>query len=1612
MSATEKLFVKIFERKKQFIEQVRQESLLWEDNLRHLLILNGIPPPPWLNNSAVHSSFPSDPKDLFKDDTLYQGQPSQAQFGVPSVGDHCSQYNSLDAVSGDLRNEVDAIKKDHDTVGRLSNLPDCSVSNAGCASSAPLELDSVAVSPQNQIEQRVSESFLDPAVSLSKLHRSRSRQKALEQRNSAKASKLLPGDGDNAGDCTAAATRSAPPSLQEDHIKELSLVNEFHPNNRSCLTEEMRRGGCLTRKDHSSNYTGRITRSKSSSQKVNTLNIGGSSVEKEDDPPLNDLNEEMELINRPSFINGSCGVQEPNLIDFQNKNIGSSVYDKRLSKPRSSSQAEHSSELLNLDSTSGRYKVVEVSDMNQPCSHVELTDLSKTSDCIKGSRWNIVKDGDFCQTEQESNIQSRSRLHRSSCPSPGDDCFTTNGSGRSIDKSVQLPQPLIAKNLQDPSVAAVGSLCSQEEPHISAVKANVGSLCSQEEPHISAVKAKEYLSRSGSENVYLTRNSKLSKSPNSKSCGQRATHSESAGKKSQNVHPTKLDPRRLSSSPKYSKLDLQISANSAEKENIAEVDASRNTRAETSCPEKSLLRLASSSNLDGGSILAESLYIKTVVAEKDLDVLENIASDANSTDNAKHKSTTTTAKVQLDFDGLVDKDPSCLGSKLAAVNPKVREEVSASRFSPDFVMSVMPKELVFDDAEETIRDGISSPDLKGSKRMSPDKELLALSEPLKLLDDDTQEVLADSFSEAVTENGLPRHTDKSVTKFNVRFPVSAPTDEVNVDLAQQSPNTISWDQNGDLFRQALPSNGKVIRFSTDVHNFNSSTESFTNDMEHSCSQHKKRKIEIESEEFLPDSTHLLEKLVDSTNQRPASGTSSIKEDNPEAVIEVQHLAFGQADDIGHELDCKSPTDVMEDSGESQKMEGSSCTVRKDEKLMLDGRCRGSDTLMLPEVDPFSFSIESTRLSFDGKAGSWHLQGNSGENNAEDLTCVERTTSSRRIYPEGDTKFLDGLSVSPRFRDLDLVDTGALPEFEGFLMQTDNEQPCTAQDEMQFETMNLPSSSADNSSLDGSRFTCSPSSYSSTPYKLHSIANIYQSLPNGLLEGYGLRTSRHLNDGSPRAFSDCRPKCNGQFTSSVQTLWDRFNSNFGSSGKRKSSKPELPCISEENENVDEIAGTFQHGIGPEGMNESITRGQPAEIVENANPSTSVLQDALTSEQEDFVISESNFDGTFQQGIGPEGMNVSITREQPAEIVENANPATSVLQDVLASEQEDFVISESNFDGTHNKVKRKLDKQDGNRTRLTSKGKDNMSISLGANGAKRNSESVHKRSSRPKLSGKDSMKLQRPTFSGRKSTRKNIVSNITSFIPLVQQKQAAAVLPGKKVIKIKALKAAEAAKRNDEMKENERKKKKEVLMELQKKKEERKKEEAKMSAKKRPRENEEKKEKEGKRKRANDMKQPEHEKILAKKEELKGKEVRESRNIVDGRDDRNKLLPQENKQGNAEKISKTEPLTKESRHEKYESGIECANKGKATKEDNDLIIKNSPLEQSYDMSPYKSDDDDEDEDDIPSNKFIPSWASKHSLLLNVSSQTMVDPETIFPRQSFCEIAEVLRPRKFVL
>ncbi|KAL9327157.1 hypothetical protein ACSQ67_007802 [Phaseolus vulgaris] len=176
--------------------------------------------------------------------------------------------------------------------------------------------------------------------------------------------------------------------------------------------------------------------------------------------------------------------------------------------------------------------------------------------------------------------------------------------------------------------------------------------------------------------------------------------------------------------------------------------------------------------------------------------------------------------------------------------------------------------------------------------------------------------------------------------------------------------------------------------------------------------------------------------------------------------------------------------------------------------------------------------------------------------------------------------------------------------------------------------------------------------------------------------------------------------------------------------------------------------------------------------------------------------------------------------------------------------------------------------------------------------------------------------------------------------------------------------------------------------------------------------------------------EHKKIRGNKEEIEmeclttGEEVKENKKLLDAKESQKNLRAQDKREFNLVKISENESLamrdsanykTQEPLLENSESVNDFDNNGKAmdnlikAEEDGDFIIKNTLQEQSYEISPYKeSDDEDEDEDDMPNNKFIPSWASKHSLSLIVTSQKM-DPEMIFPQQSFCNIAEVLLPRK---
>lgn len=368
-------------------------------------------------------------------------------------------------------------------------------------------------------------------------------------------------------------------------------------------------------------------------------------------------------------------------------------------------------------------------------------------------------------------------------------------------------------------------------------------------------------------------------------------------------------------------------------------------------------------------------------------------------------------------------------------------------------------------------------------------------------------------------------------------------------------------------------------------------------------------------------------------------------------------------------------------------------------------------------------------------------------------CSERTLQKKRSNLEGNGKFLCCSVGSPHSHSLGLTQAdGAMPVFEGFIMQTDDKQQCIAGEGISFDKFDLSDTAIEHASIleQLCRSACmnSPLSCSSTTYHSHTIPSLYQSVPNGLLEGMNLRSTFSMNDTGKqlsssclseevdcfheRSYSDCLPKSSCQsarytrnpYSSPVGKFWDRITSNSGSSEKRASLNPELPCINEENENADEVAETFPEGI----CSEMATR--------------------------------------------------SVKREPLADITENPNPPASVSEVEIYADRcsLDSVNTEFSFTGTHTRVKQKLGDQHGRGERYANKAKENQNVSVGANGVKRATESFRNRFSKPKLPGKTSMRKGGPSYSEKESKPNNIVSNITSFIPLLQQKQAASVVTG--------------------------------------------------------------------------------------------------------------------------------------------------------------------------------------------------------------------------------------------
>ncbi|KAM1276313.1 hypothetical protein ACFX13_029552 [Malus domestica] len=1615
----EKLLVKIFDRKKWIVNQAKQQTFLFEQHLASKCLIDGIAPPPWLCSST-------EPSNVLNKQKLNSGVPLPRALPVIPISSHCSVFDkpAPTTLTGELPNglctELHVLDKGFGAGDKGLVLPQCSVSNAGCVSNSvpqgereedpsvtsPRDVrdarirdiyhdlalspargaeDGVLIlpqspvsnagcpyngvpqdqrkedlgntSPEDQRDTRTSDIYHDPALSLARVQRSKSRQKALEIRKSAK--KSFSQDKNNGIGHASGTIGRAISSLRSDHVDELNLVKPPDTSDYACEVEEAKIREFQSKERGTTISSGRITRSRSSGHQESSLNVSGSvCIDRKLGGALADsrgispqqsknVNKPLELVNYSYITNDSGQENEAKVGEHFIMEKGRSEYSGRTTRSRSASQEPNClDELSKLEQSSNSISEVGVrNSLLQPKHFDEMVEVVKSCDIVDGNCEAKTKVGESW-SKVTSDYSGRITRSRSSSQNPNDvnnypkvdtSCISVKGDGSTIHlstgKSTQPPQPL----------------------------------------------------STGSQAVHITE--KIAKDAITNISGQRINQStSSSSNKSHNSQRTLISAGR--SVPIQCDIDLcaENSTDSSDKENDADHYAGTKTSAETNCTTEGMSEPVNSQALVHRSTQSRFAASSTHLSEK---------MTHRGTQYKEVPCTQTCEFVKAVTGGETEIDPGVSvegsGSKLDGTGVRVGVEVLASRQPADCNVFVNPKQLNFDDVEESCRNGSYTLAFKeGMQGRSPEKRYISLMDA-----DDIQE-------EGMTVNYLENHNLSLPMNFLGDPEVSIKGKDLQSGLSESPVEEDRSFLNGNAVSSVMET--------SDVHN-----------------------------------DAVANTLLESGNRDSRCGAMGSVEHSPKAILESQGLSLSRVD-VAKSIVSRSPVEEMTQNEDCHMIESSESSPKaqiKEGRISLGcGDTSGNapfiftdrefeasilslmkQTGMMEETGvahPPSIIIDSGSQCMEETTVSLTSEDNLTTGNAEHLTCAGRAMQEMRFDLGGTSNF-----GSPHGQSLDLIDLDdRKPELEGFVMQTDDEPTSIAGKGISFDEWNLPSTTIEHASileqLCQSACMQTPVACSSASNKLHKIPYLYQSVPTGLLEGVDMRTMndavKQLKDGHSysseevgqafygRSYSDCLLNHGGQsgwdtkkpYLSPVGKLWDITGSRTSSSRKRGSLNLELPCISEENENADEAADTFQDESVSNALNRSIQRVPLADITEIPNPPASVSK------------------------AEPYADRLSL----------------------------DSVNTEFSLTGTHKSFKQRLGIQ--NRSKRRYNNKENLSMSQGTNDIKGTTRSLHKRFSKPKLSGKTSLRKGGSSLSEQEPKHNNIVSSMTSFIPLVQQKQAAAVVTGKRDVKVKALEAAEAAKRQAEKKENERKMKKEALklersrmeqenmkqLELQKKRKEevRKKKEADMASKKRQREEEERKEKERKRMRieARRNKREHEDKLPAEKVE---KEMKTQ--AIDGRgpggkeskdEMANKKMEEERGYDNNINISETKPSTsrisisnagRESIvHEEFHEASSNYGYKAEVLSNSDRAMKNSVAitsqEQSYDISPYKESDDENDDDDsiIPNSKFIPSWSSKNCLAFAASSQNRADPETIFPPESFCCISEVLLPRKHQL
>ncbi|XP_075476669.1 uncharacterized protein LOC142517991 isoform X2 [Primulina tabacum] len=1485
----EKLFVQIFERKNRIIEQVKQQTEFYNQNLASKLLIEGITPPSWLWNPTGSS----DSKELNKEEPISK---LLGPYTLASVRCSTEQYPLYNKpfISGANQGSptFSATRDDAD---------------AGCSHNCAPQLDFSITSPKALTTGGFSNISNVPDQSRARIQRSKPRQKALELRNSANAVAESALDHENISGILSSRIRlSLSSSKQTGNENKLAELEQLCGFGSSCYDDlDLDEAACQKKDNGMDLYSGRITRSRS-----HVKILGSGRTSSEFGRSQNDRKDESFYGASTSKRSSVCRYSRE-VADYRNRllqSAGSSAAfgenDGDIRLDRAGSPSKEKGEVY-----SGKSSSLKSFDRSQSCASVSWK-ADRFSNDAQRMVGTIMDFGDDLDKDHidgspvKNNTFDVGNVDRDSRAS------ILEG-GKSYEESSSISEPV----------------------HCSEIPSCLGTL-----------------SRS---------------SPRKKSAANDKVQNFSCCQ----TRPTRCGTKDMLDEP--GNVDFMVN-NELVSRNLINHSVSSSANGDGH------IRVSLSSNAAKHRRQLESLVAKDSI---DSFVSEEIK--------------------QLEFSVIKEQNSKTLSSSFGKKRPDNSPKNMSDR---DLLLN---KEIPIHGY---------NPSLVGQ---SPEDSEVRKNNASGCHIQEHLDICAEKYVSLISENTTPQRPRDNIDGVNYQY--SEVEDEADILMSKMvdtptlpfRPATLCWEQGNDTSAKQVIEEGS----------WSGERGAKSPEVSHATGSKDSRQSGFP-------------KLADNSGEEShgfSSGQTEMANPMCVSVDKIEHFPAQESQLLSRlTWEGQHADTPVEDNRSATNYR----SAKHGEDLLLEGRFelvsigsrpqlkrRKVEELQMNRLTSYPSSVEYVG-SIQRDSPSRYLRDIEMDVNTDLTDSLDRKMSidiemdqnkdidyintefffhtKRKLQAEKSPQSVDGqqsqcLVLSPKNEDLKFV-AESMPVFERFDLET--QADCGdldfAADGVDLAELNLSRIAIERASI--IEEMCRSASLDTPISHLSSaLVNPFQSLPNGLLEHLDLKTSLPLNVNFNKQLDSGKSLVNdtGGALESIERVpysvglpysgarygWnskiqhaspvgrERLSSYTGSSEKCSISNPELtcfpieedPCISEDNKRVDEIG-------------DEVEEDTDSLLAHNCNV-PHPLKDLTNIDLNQYV-------STFAQ------------------------------LDILRADTVD-VSAKSNIGGTHDDVRWSPKNQsryyngmrENQRSSLgKSKRKSHQTLSIGCDGTKKAKVSIDGRVSKPTLSSKTSLKKQEQNLSLKDSKRNNIVSNICSFIPLVQQTQAAAICAGKRDIKVKALEVAEAAKRLEEKKRNERNNRKEALkleraklevenlrkMELEKKQKEleRKKKDADAIAKKRSREEEERKEKEKKRIR-----------LEAKDEQINSRKPcnefkkEQNRGVVRGDSMASKKVVIEECVTSGDSFEAERALPTVDRSPKNE----------------DLIVQKRQ-EKSYEISPYQcSDDEDEEEEELPTKKYIPSWASKSSVALLLPLQRKMEPDLIFHSESFCSMDEVLLPRK---